>query len=82
MKSLLALAIRLYQLTTSWAPPTCRYHPTCSGYALKAIELHGAWRGTGLALRRIGRCHPWHEGGYDPVPPRGPRAATRPVSER
>ena len=47
----------------------CRYHPTCSAYALQAVESHGAVRGTWLAGRRVLRCHPWSAGGYDPVPP-------------
>lgn len=51
-------------------PPSCRYTPTCSEYALEAIRVHGASRGLLLALRRIGRCHPWGGSGYDPVPPR------------
>ncbi len=46
----------------------CRFYPTCSSYARQAIEEHGALRGSWLALRRLGRCHPWHEGGVDPVP--------------
>lgn len=49
-------------------PQTCRFHPTCSGYALEAIRLHGAGRGASLAVRRIVRCHPWGGEGYDPVP--------------
>jgi hypothetical protein len=69
LKTLLVITIRAYQLATSWAPPSCRYHPTCSGYAIQAIRTHGALTGTILAARRIARCHPWHEGGFDPVPP-------------
>ncbi|MCW2753838.1 MAG: yidD [Marmoricola sp.] len=46
----------------------CRYHPTCSAYALEAVTVHGSIKGTWLAVRRVGRCHPWAAGGYDPVP--------------
>ena len=48
--------------------PHCRYTPSCSQYAIEAIELHGAIKGTWLTLKRLGSCHPWHAGGYDPVP--------------
>lgn len=68
MKPILILLVRTYRLLTGWTPPVCRYSPSCSAYAIEAIERHGAWRGTGLAARRILRCHPWREGGYDPVP--------------
>jgi putative membrane protein insertion efficiency factor len=48
----------------------CRYLPSCSEYAFEAVDTHGAFKGTWLAVRRVGRCHPFREGGYDPVPPR------------
>jgi len=61
--------VRLYQLgISSWTPSWCRFTPSCSAYAIEAIDAHGAVRGSWLALRRIGRCHPWGGHGYDPVP--------------
>jgi uncharacterized protein len=62
-------AIRVYQWTLRPAiGANCRFYPSCSDYAVEALRRHGAVRGSGLAVRRILRCNPWHEGGYDPVP--------------
>ena len=74
---LLALPIRAWRLMSGWLPPRCRFHPSCSAYALEALERHGARRGSGLAFRRVSRCHPWHEGGLDPVPEPNVRSSRR-----
>lgn len=70
MKRILLAFIRFYRrrLSPLKAYPTCRFIPTCSEYALEAIEKYGAWKGTYLAVKRLMRCHPLHPGGYDPVP--------------
>lgn len=69
MKKLLIWPIRLWQVTFSAVlPPSCRFSPSCSAYAITAIERHGPVRGSWLAARRIARCHPWGGSGYDPVP--------------
>jgi hypothetical protein len=61
--------IRVYQYGISpMLGRSCRFSPSCSDYAVEALQRHGAIRGVWLALRRVGRCHPWHPGGYDPVP--------------
>ncbi len=69
MRKILVLIIRFYQYFVSpWLGSRCRYYPTCSQYAIEAVTLHGPLRGLWFALKRIGRCHPWHDGGHDPVP--------------
>jgi len=61
--------VRFYQVAISpMLPPSCRYMPTCSQYMIEAVQKHGIWKGFGLGIRRIGRCHPWGGHGYDPVP--------------
>ena len=72
MRRLLMAIVRFYRTAISpLTPPSCRYDPTCSAYALEALERHGALRGSWLAFRRILRCHPWGGSGYDPVPDSG-----------
>jgi uncharacterized protein len=69
MRHVLKFLIRGYQLIVSpMLGPNCRFYPSCSHYAVEALETHGALRGTWLTLKRLGRCHPWHPGGVDPVP--------------
>ena len=67
-RALTALLAFYKAAISPWLPRACRYEPTCSVYAREAIERHGAWRGSGLALRRLLRCHPLRPGGFDPVP--------------
>ena len=77
VQSMLVRLIRIYQVLlspvlTALSGPLgmgCRFEPTCSRYAQEAIQRHGAWRGTGLTVRRLARCHPWGGCGHDPVPP-------------
>ena len=69
MKHLLLGLIRLYQMTLSkMLPPSCRFEPSCSHYGYEAIAKYGAVKGGWLAIKRVARCHPFHPGGFDPVP--------------
>jgi putative membrane protein insertion efficiency factor len=71
MRFVLKILIRVYQVALSpLLGPNCRYYPTCSQYAIEAIDTHGSLRGAWMTIKRISRCHPWHEGGFDPVPGR------------
>ena len=69
MKTILMKLIRFYQIAISpLKPPSCRFYPTCSHYGLEAIKVHGALKGSWLTIIRILKCHPFHPGGFDPVP--------------
>jgi putative membrane protein insertion efficiency factor/ribonuclease P protein component len=68
MRRIIVAVIRIYQRVSRYTPAVCRFTPSCSEYAAQAVERFGAMRGTGLALRRLLRCHPWNAGGYDPIP--------------
>lgn len=72
---LLLLPVHAYRkIISPLLPPTCRFYPSCSAYAVEALTVHGALRGGWLTARRLLRCGPWHPGGLDPVPPRRDRA--------
>jgi len=72
MKKILIFIIKIYQNVISpYTKPSCRFQPTCSNYSIDAIKTHGFFKGTYLSIRRILKCHPFHAGGYDPVPKKG-----------
>src|ERR1700683_3261134 len=75
---LVVLLTAYRRLISPLLPPSCRFYPSCSTYALEAVQVHGALRGAWLAVRRLSRCHPFHAGGLDPVPPARPRPSRRP----
>ena len=78
MRALLIGLVKGYRLLLSpWLGSSCRFEPTCSAYSLVALQNHGAAAGTYLTLARLGRCHPWCEGGHDPVPAQPPRLFTQ-----
>ncbi len=68
MKRICLGLIKVYQFFSKFTPPTCRFTPTCSEYTRQAIEKYGVVKGIWLGVKRISKCHPWHEGGYDPLP--------------
>lgn len=81
MKRFLIAVVKAYRLLLSpWLGNGCRFHPTCSVYSIEALERHGALAGSYLTVTRIGRCHPWCDGGLDPVPERPPRLFSRLLS--
>jgi putative membrane protein insertion efficiency factor len=73
--AVLKLPIHLHRATALVRSPRCRFHPSCSTYALEALSVHGPLRGSWLAAARLGRCHPWNPGGVDHVPPARGRAS-------
>jgi putative membrane protein insertion efficiency factor len=69
LQIIIVAAIKAYRvLISSWMPPRCRFYPTCSQYMLQAVERFGPFRGTLMGLKRLARCHPLNDGGYDPLP--------------
>ncbi len=84
MRRIMIVLIRFYQMTLSALfGPNCRFYPSCSAYFIEALEKHGTLKGSALGVSRICRCHPWNDGGYDPVPePKGREEAENAASTR
>lgn len=81
MRAVLIGIVKAYRIFLSpWLGSACRFEPTCSAYALQALQMHGAAAGSYLTVSRIARCHPWCAGGHDPVPAEPPRLFTRLIS--
>ena len=77
LKWIFILPVKIYQITISpWMPDSCRHSPTCSQYAIEAIQIHGIFIGIWLGTKKLIKCHPWGTSGYDPVPPKGSRKKT------
>jgi len=82
MKWLMLWLVRIYRYAISpFLGNNCRYYPSCACYTEEAIEKYGAWRGLWMGLKRIARCHPWHPGGYDPVPELEPKPESKSKSD-
>ncbi|MDE3058475.1 MAG: membrane protein insertion efficiency factor YidD [Bacteroidota bacterium] len=69
MRHVMIIVVRMYQMLISplLPPNTCRFYPSCSNYSIEAFRRYGFWKGGWLTVKRVSKCHPWHEGGYDPV---------------
>lgn len=82
MKALLLLLLRAYQLCISpFLGQNCRFYPSCSDYASQAVREYGALKGSAMATRRLCKCHPWHPGGFDPVPEKKPVSTSADASD-
>jgi putative membrane protein insertion efficiency factor len=81
MKTLLLLLLRAYKLGVSpFLGQNCRFYPSCSDYAAQAVQMHGTLKGGALAAKRLCKCHPWHPGGFDPVPGAAAPTTNSPIS--